>query len=368
MRIVCEKNELQRSVNIVNKAVAVKSPVYLLEGILLKTENNKITLFGSDGTLSIKCCTDAKVQEQGEIVLPARLFSEVLAKFEDCEISMYTEGNNMVMECGHSITTLCYMEADQYPEFPVCNTKKGVSMLSGNLISMIDQTVFASSASEDKPILTGLLLELGESNINMVALDGYRLAITKENVQSGIEYTEVVVPSKSMREVARIIPDDETVVRLYAGERMLNISCDDIEIATRVLQGDYVKYKNILPTDYSTRFTINKKNLQNSLERASILARQSKTNLVHLQIDGSVLTITSDSEVGKAREQVDISLVGKNLDISFNARYLLDVLKEVEDEEIVFDLNTSISPCVIHPLQGDRYLYLVLPVKTNNIN
>ncbi|MGI5850134.1 MAG: DNA polymerase III subunit beta [Christensenellales bacterium] len=369
MKLICEKNELQRCVNIVTKAVAVKSPINLLEGILIKAEENKMTLYGSDGTLSIKCTTESTVFEQGKIVLPARLFSEILTKFDACEISMYTEGNNMIMECGHSVTTLCYMEADSYPDFPSCSQTKGAVMFSNQLVSMIDQTVFATSINEDKPILTGILFEFEKNLSKMVALDGYRLAIRQENIQMGIEPdTEIVVPSKSMREIARILPEDEQTIKLYANDNLVSVICGNIEIATRVLQGDYVKYKNILPNEFTTRLIVNKQSLQNSLERASILARQSKTNLVNLKINGDILTITSDSEIGKAREEVSIMLTGKNLDISFNSRYLLDVLKEVDDEEVVFEMNTSISPCMIRPIQGESYLYLVLPVKTNNIN
>lgn len=368
MRIVCEKSELQKSVNIVSKAVAVKSPVYVLEGILIKAQDERITLYGSDGTLSIKCSNAAKVMEPGEIVLPAKLFSEILTKFDACEISLKTEENDAVMECGHSRTTLRYMEADQYPDFPACDNTSGVTMFSNQLVSMIDQTVFASSVSEDKPILTGILLEMEGNTAKTVALDGYRLAIRQENIQSGLEAAEVVVPAKSMREVARIIPDDESTVKLYFGERMVSIICENIEVATRVLQGDYVKYKSILPNSFETRMVVSKQELHSSLERASILARASKTNIVHLNIDGDVLTITSNSEVGKAREELGISLTGKNLDIAFNSQYLIDVLKEIDDEEVVFDLNTSISPCMIHPIQGNSFLYMVLPVKTNNIN
>ena len=255
-----------------------------------------------------------------------------------------------------------------YPNFPESDKSKKINLLSKQLVSMIDQTVFATSVNEDKPILTGTLLEIEQSAVNLVALDGYRLAIRKETIQTDIGSRKIVVPSKSMREIARIIPDDETTIQLFVSDKMINIVCENIEIASRVLQGDYVKYKNILITEYATRVVVDKQELQNSLERASILARQSKTNLVHLNIDGDVLTITSDSEVGKAREEVGISLTGKNLDISFNSRYLLDVLKEVDEEELVFDFNTSISPCTIHPLQGDYFLYLVLPVKTNHVS
>lgn len=367
MRIVCEKSELQKYTNIAAKAIAQKAPVYLLEGIRIKAEKDVLILYGSDGTLSIRCCLKADVQEDGDLVLPARLFCELLAKFEECELVLYTEGNNVIMECGHSRTTLCYMPADQYPDFPAFQNDGGIVLFSKQLVSMIDQTVFASSASEEKPILTGVLLEIHEKGASMVALDGYRLAIRREALQTDSVQKEVVVPAKSMREVARIIPDDETTVRLYIKENIIGIVCGDIQVTSRVLQGDYVKYKSILPADYMTRLVVNRLELLGSLERASVLARQSRTNLVNLTIEGSGMIITSDSEVGKAREEVSIRLTGKTLHIAFNARYLLDVLKEVYDEEIVMDFNTSISPCVIHPLSGDGYLYLVLPVKTSTV-
>ena len=207
----------------------------------------------------------------------------------------------------------------------------------------------------------------------MVALDGYRLAIRQEKIQTGMDTgmdnsTDVVVPSKSMREIARILPEEEQTIRVYIDNNLVGIVCENIEIMTRVLQGDYVKYKNILPTEFSTRLTVNKQEMQNSLERASILARQSKTNLINLKIGEDMITVTSDSEVGKAKEEVGLILTGKPLDISFNSKYLLDVLREIHDEEIVFEMNTNISPCTIRPVHGDSYLYLVLPVKTSNIN
>ncbi len=366
MRIICNKSELQKNANIAAKAVAQKSPVYLLEGIRIEAIDQQLTLYGSDGTMSIKCINPANVVEPGDVVLPARLFCEILAKFEDCDICIFTEGSNVILECGHSKTTLCYMSAEQYPAFPKFDTVNGIHIYSKQLVSMIDQTVFATSVSEEKPILTGLLIELGGSSLKMVALDGYRLAIRKEMLGVDHPEKEVVVPSKSMREVARIIPDDETTIKVYTTENMVGIVCESIEIVTRVLQGDYVKYKSILPTEFMTRVIVSRQSFFNSLERASILARQSKTNLVNLSIDGSTMTITSDSEVGKAREEVDIRLTGKNLNIAFNARYLLDVLKEAADDEIVMDFNTNISPCVIRPVAGDSYLYLVLPVKTSN--
>ncbi len=366
MKLICEKNDLQKSVNIVTKAVAAKSTVFLLEGIFIKAADNMLTMYGSDGTLSIKCTTEATVMEPGEIVLPARLLAEILAKFDDCEVSLNTEGNNAIMQCGHSTTTLCFMDTASYPAFPSCGRKKGITAFSNQLVSMIDQTVFATSISEDKPILTGILLELDSGVLKMVALDGYRLAIRQENIQSGTDAAEVVVPSRSMREIARILPEDEQTVKLYSADNLVTMVCGDTEIATRVLQGDYVRYKNILPAEHTTRVIINKQSFLNSLERASILARQSKTNLVNLKIEEGLMTITSDSEVGKAKEEVEISLSGKSLDISFNSRYLLDVLKVVDDDEVVLDMNTNISPCMIHPLQGSSFLYLVLPVKTSN--
>lgn len=365
MKIVCEKNELQKKVNTVIKAVAVKSPVYLLEGVYIKAENNKVILYGSDSTLYIRSSMEADVIEEGELVLPARLFDEILSKFEECEISITTEGNNLTMQCGRSVTTLCYMDAAEYPAFPEYQGFKNTSILSNQLTSMIDQTVFAVSVSEDKPILTGVLIEMEGDNLRLVALDNYRLAMRKEKVQSEAGAAEVVVPSRSMREIARILTAEEENVKLYSSNNLFAFVCKDTEIATRVLQGDYVKYKAILPADHTTRIIVKKQQLQDSLERASILARQSKANLVRFKIEEDLITITSDSEIGKAKEEVGIELKGKELDISFNSRYMLDVLKEIMDDEIVMDLNTNISPCTMRPVSGDSFLYLVLPVRTS---
>ncbi len=367
MNIICEKNMLQRCVATVSKAASARSPLNVLEGIYISAENETVTLYGSDGTLSIRSTVEAAVPEAGETVLPARLFSEILSKFDDCEIKMYTEENNMVMECGHSRTTLCMLDPDGYPKFPEYKKTRSAAMFSGKLISMVDQTAFATSVSEDKPILTGILIEIDNASLKMVALDGYRLAIRQEALQSGMDYTEVIVPARSMREIASIIPDDESTIRIYAADRLLAVTCENLEITSRVLQGDYVKYNNILPVEYASRVIGDKQRLFNSLERASILARQSKTNLVNLKIEEGLMTITSDSEIGRAREEVGIELSGKNLGISFNSRYLLDVLKEVRDDSLVFDFNTSVSPCVIRPLKGESFYYLVLPVKTNTI-
>jgi DNA polymerase-3 subunit beta len=368
MRILCDKSELQKCVNDVVKAVPVKSPVYMLEGIKIKAQDGVVTLYGSDGTLSIKCTMEANIIETGEVVLTARIFSELLAKFDACEIALYTDGNNVVMECGSSRTTLCFISAEQYPAFPDYDKSNMKLLLARQFVSMVNQTVFATSVSEDKPILTGILLECEQSRMRMVALDGYRLAIRQEMLTGDTVAQDVVVPAKSMREVAHIIPNDDTTVYFYASEKMIGVLCENVEIVTRVLQGDYVKYKSILPADHATRIIIARQALYGSLERASILARQSKTNLVNLRIEKDMMTITSDSEVGKVREEIGIRVTGKNIDIAFNARYLLDVLKEVDDEEIVMDFNTSISPCVIHPVKGESYLYLVLPVKTNTVS
>jgi DNA polymerase-3 subunit beta len=368
MRIHCNKTELQKCVNDVVKAVPVKSPVYYLEGIKIQAKNDALTLYGSDGTLSIKCTMQADIAEPGEVVLTARILSELLAKFDAEEIALYTEGNNAVIECGSSRATLCFLSAEQYPAFPEYSRENMRLLLARQFVSMVNQTVFATSVSEDKPILTGILLECEDSRMRMVALDGYRLAIREEMLTGDSAFKDVVVPAKSMREVAHIIPDDDTPVYVYTSEKMVAVVCDNVEIVTRVLQGDYVKYRSILPTEHATRVIISRQALHGSLERASILARQSKTNLVNLKIEKDLMTITSDSEVGKVREEIGIRLTGKNLDIAFNARYLLDVLKEVEDEEIVMDFNTSISPCVIHPIKGESYFYLVLPVKTNTVS
>jgi DNA polymerase-3 subunit beta len=197
----------------------------------------------------------------------------------------------------------------------------------------------------------------------MVALDGYRLALRKESLSAPCGESSVVVPAKSLAEISRILLDTDETVEIMITKTHLVLDMGCTRMTTRLLEGEYIKYKQILPTDHKTRVRLNRQELATSVERASLMAREGKSNLVKLSFSMDTLTITANNELGKINEEVGIDLSGSELDIAFNAKYFTDVLRTLDDEEIYLDMNSNISPCVVRPVQGDKFYYLILPVR-----
>ena len=364
MNFICEKKELLKAINTVAKSVAVKSVLPILECILIETKENCVTLKGSDTTLSIQASFQAAIRETGKAAVPARLFQEIVNKYPEGEISIYQDESGAVqLKSGSSKATLQSLDPEEFPEFPNISKETAISISEATFRSMINQTVFSTAITEDKPILTGVLFELEDHTLNVVALDGYRLALRKENISYDKEKFSVVIPSKSLKECSRILDDTDEEITVYLDQKAVLIEKDSIKIYTRILEGDYVKYKSILPNEYQTRVRVEIDELLNAIERASILSREENNNLIKFEIREDTIAITANSEIGKAFEEIPAIIEGKELLIAFNARYMTDVLKNIEDVEVLLDFNTNISPCVLKPEEGDSYLYLVLPVQ-----
>jgi len=365
MHFTCEKDQLINTINTVQKAVSLKSPLPVLEGIHMETNGDHVVLKGTDTSLYIKRTMPAFVEQEGCVVLPARLLFEIVSKYPIGDIVFKTTENNAVsIECGKTITSLQYMNPDDFPDFPEMDCIHAVKIAGSVLKDMINKTIFATALSEDKPILTGVLFELEENELNVVALDGYRLSLRREEIDTVPETFRVVIPAKSLKETSKILDDRESVTDICFSENMASIRMENTEIYTRLLEGDFVKYKNILPEDYKTRIKVETKGISDAIERASILAREgSEKNLIKLSIRDDMIVVTSNSEIGNAYEEVPVYIEGSELDIAFNAKYVTDVLHSLDDEEVVIEFNTNVSPCIIRPESGNAYLYLILPVQ-----
>jgi DNA polymerase-3 subunit beta len=364
MQFVCDKKEILKLTNIVTKAVAYKSLNTVLEHILIEAAHGTVTMKCTDMVLSIQSEITATVKENGNVAVTARLFHEIINKYPEGEIEFKTEDNNqLTIACGHSKASLNFMNTDEFPSFPQIERKSGIKIKENEFRKMINQTVFSSAIAEDKPILTGALFEAEEKSLKLVALDGYRLAIRKEAIETIEDKILAVVPSKSLRETSRILEDTDDEISVFINDKTVLIENNETKIYTRLLEGDYVKYKNILPTEYKTRIKTNTAEFCMAIERASILSREENNNLIKISIKDESMVITANSEIGRAHEELTAEVEGKELDIAFNAKYLTDVLKNIEAAEVLLDFNTNISPCVIRPVEGDGFLYLVLPVQ-----
>lgn len=366
MRIKCEKNKLQEGIFVVQKAVTGKSTLPILSGILINTHNNELILTGSDMDLSIETKVEATIEEEGTIVLDAKLFGEIIRKLPNDIIEINTLENNLIeIICQKSRFTLIYMNSDEFPNPPIINENMIFSITEKTLKNMIKGTIFATAQDETRPILTGVLFQIKDKILNLVALDGYRLALKNQYVDTDTTIN-AVIPGKTLNEVSKILEDIEENVNITFTPNHILFSIGKTKIISRLLDGEFISYSSIIPEEFNLEVIAKKVELLNSIERASLMAKEGNTNLVKFDISNDKMIITSNSQLGKVREELNITLQGQELQIAFNSKYLLDVLKIMEEEEVVLQFSSSISPCVIKNKDLDNCTYLVLPVRVAN--
>lgn len=363
MKFLCNKSTIQEAISIAQKAVLGKSPKPILEGILIKAYNNQLTLIGSDIDLSIETKIHAEVIEQGSIVVDSKLFGDIIRKLPNDTVKIKTiENNSIEITCQRSSFTLIHMNADDFPTLPAINENMLLSLSQRSLKNMIRSTIFSAAQDETRPILTGVLFEIKDKKINLVALDGYRLALKSEEIFNN-NTINAVIPSKTLNEISKILEDKDEIVNITFTPNHILFNLGETKVISRLLEGDFIKYNSIIPGDFNLKITVKREELLSCIERASLMAKEGNTNLIRLDIHDDSIVVTSNSQLGKVREELTIILQGQPLKIAFNSRYLIDILKIMEDEEIVMNFSSSISPCVIKNKNNDNCTYLVLPVR-----
>ena len=363
MIFTCEKQEILEGISTVQKAITGKSTMPILEGIYIKTNEISLTLIGSDMDVSIQTTVNANIIEQGSIVIDAKIFGEIIRKLPNATIKIETLENQIIrITCEKSVFDVVYMNTNEFPELPEINEDLKISVKQNILKNMIKGTSFAIAQDETRPILQGILFEVKNKNLNLVALDGYRLAIKSEFLDTDIDI-EVVIPGKTLNEVSKILEDVDDIVNITFTNNHILFNLEKTKIISRLLEGKFINYNSLLPQEHKLLVNVNRQELQNAIERASLMAKDGNTNLIKLDIQQDNLVITSNSQLGKVREEMSIKLQGDEVQIAFNSRYLLDVLKNIEDDEVVMKMTSGISPCVIEEKNSDNAKYLVLPVR-----
>jgi len=363
MIFTCEKQKLLEGISIVQKAITGKSTMQILEGIYIKTNQTTLTLIGSDMDVSIQTSVDATILDEGSIVIDAKIFGEIIRKLPNSTIKIETIENQLIkITCEKSVFDVVYMNTSEFPELPEVNENLKISVNQNILKNMIKGTSFAIAQDETRPILQGILFEVKNKNLNLVALDGYRLAIKSEFLDTDIDM-EVVIPGKTLNEVSKILEDIDDIVDITFTNNHILFNLEKTKIISRLLEGKFINYNSLLPQEHKLLVNVNRQELQNAIERASLMAKDGNTNLIRLDLQQDNLIITSNSQLGKVREEISIKLQGEEIQIAFNSRYLLDVLKNVEDNEVVMKMSSGISPCVIEEKNNENAKYLVLPVR-----
>ena len=370
MKIICEKEKLLKGINSVINGVASKTTMPVLEGILIQTNDKEVKLTTYDLEIGIEYIIECDVAEQGNTVVNAIMFSEIIRKLPDTDITITVNDNNLlVIECEGSLYKLATMNPDEFPELPRISVDNSIEIEQNLLKNMIRKTIFAVSNEENRPIFTGCLFEVKDNKLNVVAVDGYRLAIKSNLLNSKSNDFSVVIPGKTLNEINKIILDSFDSIKIGVSKNQALFEMENCKIVTRLLDGEFLNYRNAVPQNWETRIRINKNILQNCFERVSLISSSSiekeKKYPVKISIEVGKVTISCTNQTGDAKEEMYTETEGKDLEIGVNPKYFLDALKAIDDEEIYISFGTNISPCVIKPIDetARNYTYMILPIR-----
>ncbi|HLR34653.1 MAG TPA: DNA polymerase III subunit beta [Tissierellales bacterium] len=362
MRIQVEQRDLSKGTNIVQKGISSKTTLPILDGILIETKNDKIKLTGTDLDIGIETYVKADILEEGSIVVNSKIFRDIVRMLPNAPIDIKVVDNNINIVCENTEFNLVGNPANEFPELPTLIDKLSFNIPRDLFKESIRQTVFATTQDETRPILTGVLLEIVKGQVSFVALDGYRLALRNINIESS-EDVKIVIPSRTLNELTKILEDDEEDLKITLAPGHIIFDIGETLVFSRLLEGQFLNYRDIIRNDHKTKLIVDKKLLQDSLGRASLLAREEKANLVKLNISNDKIVIKSNSEIGNVYEELLVDLEGEDLNIAFNSRYILDGIKVIDSEELELYFMGSLNPCIIKPAGVDNYTYLVLPVR-----
>ena len=368
MKFVCYKDKIIKALNSVVKGVASKTTMPILEGILIQTNDNEIKLTTYDLEIGIEYVMECEVQEQGSTVVNAIMFSEIIRKLPDTEIHISVNDKNLLeIECEGSLYKLATMNPDEFPELPKIEIENSIEVDQNVLKNMIRKTIFAVSSEESRPIFTGCLFEVESNKLSLVAVDGFRLALRSIYLSKQTNNFSAVIPGKTLNEVNKIISDSFEPVKIGVAKNQALFEMDNCKVVTRILDGEFLNYKNVIPSNWETRVKVNKNSLQNSFERVSLISSSSvekeKKYPVKVQVDIGKVVISCTNQTGDAKEELYVATEGKNLEAGFNPKYFLDSLKAIDDEDVYVEFGSSISPCLIKSVENNDYTYMILPIR-----
>lgn len=365
IRFSCEKSLLQNAISVVSRAVASKSSIPALEGILLEG-NDFLSLSGYNMQTGIRTSISAEIHEPGKIVLNARLFGDIIRRMPDDIIVFSADEKYMVkLTCGDSSFDILGLCADDYPELPEVDDEYSVSLEQRTLKSMINETSFAISTNESRPVHTGSLFEIANGKLTVVSVDGFRLALRKESIEKGEgENFKFVAPGSALREVVNICGETDDEVNIIQGKRHLLFECGSTQLICRRLEGDFLDYKNAIPKSNPISIKVETKSIMESLDRVSVVISEKLKSPVRCLFDDGRVYMSAKTGNGEAKDICYLDGDGKKLEIGFNNKYLMDAFKYAPADKVKMEMNTGITPCIIVPCDDkDNFLYMVLPVR-----
>ena len=368
MRFTCEKSMLVTGLNITGRTVAQKSSLSVIEGILCKAGMG-LSLTGYNMETAITYQIEAEVSDPGECILPARLFGDIIRRLPEGPVTVVVDDNFKVsIRSGYASFTISAESAEDYPELPDVGSGRSVSIPQSALKDLIGGTIFAVSENQGRPIHTGVKFEVEDTTISAIAVDGFRLARRTFHTEEATGRTmSFVVPAQGLKEVEKILTDSDDTVAFTLGQKHILFQIGCATLVCRLLEGDFLDWKRVVPTNCPIKLTAHVGDLTSSIERVGLIVSEKYKSPVRCVFGSQVLNLRTNTTIGAAEDQCSIAGDGKELEIGFNVRYLADALRAIPSEEVVLELTNGLSPIVLTPADNKYdYSYMVLPVRIKN--
>lgn len=369
MKIICSKSNLLNGVQIVSKAVPSKTTMSILECILLDTRNGKIKLTANDMELGIETIIDGEIIEKGMIALDAKIFLDIVRKLPDNNITIETNDSyKTTITCEKAKFNIIGKSGEDFSFLPEIERNDSVILSQFTLKEIIRQTIFSIADNDNNKLMTGELFEISNDNLKVVSLDGHRISIRKIALKNSYNDKKVVVPGKTLNEISKILSGDmDKDVNIYFTDKHILFEFDTTIVVSRLIEGEYFKIDQMLSSDYETKVKINKKELLDCIDRATLLVKEGDKKPVIIDISDGSMELKMNSTVGSMNEEIDIAKEGKDLMIGFNPKFLIDSLRVIEDEEVNLYMVNPKAPCFIRNAE-ESYVYVILPVNFTTVN
>ena len=366
LKFRCEKNVLQTAVTTVSRAAASKSAIAAMEGILFETKESGLKLTAYDTRIGIYTDIEAEIQEEGRAVLPAKFLADLVRRLPDGMVSVETDDSlTAFVRCGKTELQLMGYDPEDYPNLDRIDEIHRVTIPEGILKSMINQTIFAVATSEVRPIYTGVLFEVTESELTMVAIDGYRMAKRSERLEdAGMDPCTFIIPGSTLAEVEKLCSQDENrPVSISLGEKQASFSVGSTVLIGRRLEGEFMNYRKSIPTSFRYEVIVEREELMRVVDRVSLVIKEKQTSPIRMIVEDGNLFFSCTTGFGHAEDSCLCDGSGEGMRIGFNDRYFMDALRAANEEKLRLSLNTPSAPIIIQAAEGGKYLYMVLPVR-----
>ena len=366
MKIICSKTNLTKSVGIVSKAVPSKTTMPILECILIDATTDIIKLTANDMELGIETIVEGTILKKGMVAIDARIFSEIVRKLPDNEVTIEVDDNlQTTITCEKAIFNISSKAGDEFSYLPYVEKSEAIKLSQFTLKELIIQTIFSIADNDSNKLMTGELFQIQNNMLRVVSLDGHRISIRKTELKDNYNPRKVVVPGKTLMEVSKILSGEvDSEVSISFTNNHIVFEFDNTVVVSRLIEGEYFRIDQMLSSDYETKVKINKKELLNCIDRATLLVKEGDKKPIIINILDEVMELKIKSQIGTMDEEIVISKEGKDLLIGFNPKFLIDALRVIDDEEVTLYLMNPKAPCFIKD-DKESYIYLILPVNFN---